>query len=231
MRNRILIAALVLTGVFCRTGAARAALTEVYVPTGNPANATTAGGEVAGSVFKAINTVTFRGLGFIDLNDSFPTLGGPDGIHDSYQVGIWDYYTQVLLASTTVTPASPLGDNFSQFRYAPIPATTITAGQYFIIGALLPDNPQDAWLINGVNVLSFDFTGSGSGRYLAGTTLSYPTDPTSLALLPLAGTTYAVANATVVPEISSSCMVGIALSLGCVAIYCHRRCHTLTHRI
>jgi len=224
MSNRILVVALVSVVVLCAASASHAALSEVYIANGTPSNATNAGGQVAGSVFQAINTVTFHSLGFIDLNDSFPTLGGPDGLHDSYQVGIWDYYTHALLASTTVTPASPLG-SFSQFRYAPIPATTIVAGEYFIVGALLPDNPQDEWLMGGFNVLSTDFTGTGSGRFLAGTTLSYPTDPTSFASLPLSGTPYAIANAStmVVPETSSGGMVGIALSLGCLALCWRRR--------
>lgn len=232
VKSRITFPSLVLMAVLCGTGATRAAILEVYIPTGQPSNATLAGGQVAGSVFQAVNTVTFHSLGFIDLNDSFPTLGGPDGIHDSYQVGIWDYTSQVLLASATVTPASPLGSNFSQFRYAPISPVTVTAGQYFIVGALLPANPLDAWLINGVNVDSTDFTGPGAGRYLAGTTLSYPTDPTALASLPLAGTPYAVANASteVVPEVSSGGMVCIALSLGCIGMYWQRNRRAISIR-
>lgn len=232
MKNRIHVPSLVLMAVVCGTSATLAAIAEVYIPTGQPTNATTAGGQVAGSVFQAVNTVTFHSLGFIDLNDSFPTLGGPDGIHDSYQVGLWDYTTHVLLASATVTPTSPLGSNFSQFRYAHISPVTVTAGQYFIVGALLPANPLDAWLINGVNVDSTDFTGPGAGRYLAGTTLSYPTDPTSFESFPLAGTPYAIANTSteVVPEVSSGSMVFIALSLGCLGMYWHRHRRTIPIR-
>src|SRR5437868_5543578 len=121
-------------------GVAKASLsTEVYLPSSTSSTVVSSTvpslqtGRVVGSVFHAINDITFNSLGFIDVNSNisnFNNFGTPDGLHDSYLVGIWLNSTQTLLASATVTPASPLSD-FSQFRYAGIPATTIPAGQDF----------------------------------------------------------------------------------------------------
>src|SRR5215213_6120801 len=73
----------------------------------NTPNQRTDGGKVVGASFLSFGG-TISSLGFYDH------LG--DGLATSYQVGLWDS-SQVLLATATVTPTSPLvGD----FRYAPI---------------------------------------------------------------------------------------------------------------
>jgi hypothetical protein len=192
--------------------------TEIYIPSGSLQSGVTVtnqGGEVAGSLFTALSPITFHSLGFLDLSAAQPTLLGPDGIVGTYQVGIWDFNTQALLASATVTPASPLGPNFSQFRYAPIPATTIVANQKIIVGALLPAGPTpDAWLDNAINVNSPSFTGPGSGYILPGTTLSFPTQA--------AFQIYAVANASTefVPEPATAGMLIVTAGL---AMFARRR--------
>jgi len=199
------VSALVLMAIVCGAGAAHA--TPVYW-TGTVGTATFQGGQVAGSIFTAATAQTFNSLGFIDVNASGNPNAGPDGLLGSYQVGIWLVSTQTLLASALVTPASPLGA-FENFRYAPIPTTTIPAGQQFVIAALLPDNPLDAWLVNDAHTNSVGVTGAGGGRFEIGGTLSYPTQ--------IAGSVYSVANASdlvVVPEPSTG-LLGVAGLLGC----------------
>jgi hypothetical protein len=211
--------ALLLVSILCFSSSAHAS-TAIYIPIGQPSNATNVGGFVGGALFyRAPNagSVTFNSLGFIDLNTSFPTLLGPDGISSNYQVSLWriDTYSQIspfvptswtLLASTTITPASPLGDSPSDtFRYNSIPPTTINPDEYIIIGATLPTGPlPDKWL-NGQFPVNFTgFIGPGTGYTLSGGTFSFagsplyianastqilPTipEPTSLSLLAIAG--------------------------------------------
>lgn len=206
----VVVAALVSIAVVCGAGASHA--TPVYW-TGTTGTATFQGGRVAGSIFTATTTQTFNSLGFLDVNPSC-TLCGADGLLGSYQVGIWLVSTQTLLASTWVTPASPLGA-FESFRYAPIPTTTIPAGQSFVIAALLPASPLDAWLINDNHTNAVGIVGAGSGRFEIGGTLTYPTQ--------LGGAVYSVANASdmIVPEPTVATL--IALSLGGLAAF--RRHH------
>jgi hypothetical protein len=156
------------------------------------AGATTAtrtdGGLVAGQTFNTFapfGSQTFNSLGFIDV--------GEDGLVGSYDVGIWDQ-SQTLLASTTVTPSSPL---IGGFRYAAIPPTVIPAGQSFTIGALIPPSPSDPWLEVQFVVLGVGFTGAGTGQYDGSLSLIYPAT--------FDDTVYGVVNAStqVVPEPAS----------------------------
>jgi hypothetical protein len=202
------VSALVSIAVVCTAGAAHA--TPVYY-TAFPAwaTATFQGGLVAGSIFTAATAQTYNSLGFIDLNASCPTCGGPDGLLGSYQVGIWLVSTQTLLASAIVTPASPLGGLGENFRYAPIPPTTIPAGAQFIVAALLPATPLDAWLNDDTHVNAVGITGPGSGRFEIAGTLTYPTQipppPQPFGTIPI----YSVANAStmIVPEPSTGVLV------------------------
>jgi hypothetical protein len=212
-------AATVFMAVVCGTGAARATQTEAYLPIAQSyTTATLQGGEVAGCTYQATQDITFNSLGFIDVNtnlSNYNYFNTPDGLLGTYQVGIWLNSTQTLLASATVTPSSPLGLN-SQFRYAPIPATTILAGQSFTVAALLPASPSDAWLTNYVSSNMTGISGPGTGVYLAGNTLSFPTQN--------GGSDFAVANAStavVAPEpTATTCLL---LALGGLAMLRHRR--------
>jgi hypothetical protein len=138
------------------------------------------GGVVAGVSYATLEDVTFNSLGFIDLPNVAPTqwqlfYGVDDGLLGTYQVGIWRNDTQELLASTTVGPNSVSLDPSSYFRWSPIPATTIPANTAFTIAALLPANPQDAWLLDTYSVNSIGIVGPGGGRLLdPATTLSFP---------------------------------------------------------
>lgn len=177
----IAAAASVLIAIFCGANTAHA---QVYFPRygyGNqyPGTVSNQGGMVAGEQFTASTTFTFNSLGFIDLNNSNPLGGGSsDGLIGSYEVGIWLVSSQQLLASTLVTPNSTLIDGF---RYSPIPATTIPAGASFMIGAVLPENLQDSYMINIVNSAGPSFSGAGFGRSAIGaTSLIYPTGTTDM---------------------------------------------------
>lgn len=221
-----LIAAALMSLLFTSSGVHAA--TPIYIPLGQPSNAVDTGGFTGGALFRrdpSAAAITFNSLGFIDLATNQPTLNGPDGISGTYQVALWrvDTYTQTppgsgpilptsfsLLASTTVTPASPLGDPGDPFRYSPIPATTINPGDYLIIGAMLQAGPlPDKWL-NGTNPLNFTgFVGPGTGYTLSGGTFS------------LAGTPLFIANAStqIIPEPASLSL----LAMGSVAMLRRRR--------
>jgi hypothetical protein len=151
------------------------------------------GGLVAGSSFNAPNGATFNSLGFIDV--------GSDGLADSYQVGLWDTNTQALLASTTVTPASPL---INGFRYAAIPQTILAPGTSFTVGALLHTTQPDAWVTSASIADGAGFTGAGIGRFFGSNiTLTFPSSPD--------GVTYVVANASdaIVPAPATLGLAGV----------------------
>ena len=111
----------------------------------------TDGGKVVGISLNGTGQ-TITSLGFYDQ--------GQDGIAGTYQLGLWDS-SQNLLATTTVTPSSPLtGD----FRYAAITPVTLTSSP-FTIGVLLPPDPPDVWLDNVTLVLGVGYTGAGTGQF------------------------------------------------------------------
>lgn len=199
MRRAGLVATLTV-GFALTFGATVQAAEVIFSYTGG--SATFQGGLVAGNTFGAASSVTFNSLGFIDV--------GGDGLGTSHDVGIWDTSTQTLLASTTVTPTSPL---INGFRYASIPATTITGGSSFTIGALLPSSNPDAWMVNSSLILGPGFTGAGTGQFQGSGTLVYPATPD--------GATYVVANAstTVVPEPAT---LGV-LAIGMLSLLGRRR--------
>ena len=199
-----------LMAVGCGVGTARGSV-EVFVY--NSTASTTLsfdGGMMAGVTYKTLgSSITFNSLGFIDLNANpanFNYYYGTDGLLGSYQVGIWiNSAPGTLLASTTVTPDSTVIGNF---RYAPIPATTIPAFTDFTIAALLPAGPvPDGWLINSQTINSPDIQGAGGGRILAGaTSLSFPSQ--------IGTGSHAIVNAStqvVVPEPTSTVCIGLAL--------------------
>jgi hypothetical protein len=213
-RNSFLtVAARVLAAVACGGGMAHAVLQDAYIPVAHvDTTLSFEGGMVAGCTFTTTQDVTFRSLGFIDVLTnpaSYDYYNVPDVIHGSYQVGIWLNSTQQLLASTVVTPDSPLGQidafAYTQFRYAPIPATTIPAGQSFTVAALLPETLLDPWLKSAYPVNLVGITGPANGRYVAGGTLSFPDQIGTFG--------WAIANAstaTVVPEPASTALVILA---------------------
>ena len=155
----------------------------------------TDGGKVVGISLNGTGQ-TITSLGFYDQ--------GQDGIATSYQLGLWDS-SQNLLATTTVTPSSPLtGD----FRYAAISPVTLTSSP-FTIGVLLPPNPPDVWLDNALLVLGVGFTGAGTGQFsgLSGS-LVFPSNSET-------SNNYYVVNANgpvpPVPEPSSALLTAIAM--------------------
>jgi hypothetical protein len=212
-RSTVCIAAAVLMALVGGADTARAS-TEVFVYNTIPETTRTfQGGMVSGVTYKTLgSSITFNSLGFLDIMDNPPGNDyhyyyNPDGLHGSYEVGIWlNSAPGTLLASTIVTPESPVIGNF---RYAPILATTIPANTDFTIAALLPETMPDAWLYNTQSINSANIMGPGAGRVQSGaTTLTYPTatglgigataivnastaivapEPTSAALLLLAG--------------------------------------------
>jgi hypothetical protein len=161
----------------------------------------TDGGKVVGISLNGTGQ-TITSLGFYDQ--------GQDGIGTSYQLGLWDS-SQNLLATTIVTPSSPLtGD----FRYAAIPPVTLTSSP-FTIGVLLPPNPPDIWLDQATLTLGVGFTGAGTGQFSGPSgSLVYPTNVDT--------SSYYVVNANgpapPVPEPTTTLLAAIALIA------------TLTHR-
>lgn len=215
-RKLLAVAASGLIAVVAGAGATHAM--PAYIPVvQNYSSASFAGGQTAGSILTATTAQTFNSLGFIDVNPSCLQCG-PDGLLGSYQVGIWLVSSQALLASAWVTPSSPLGtivDGGYSFRWASIPTVTISAGEQFIMGALLPASPLDAFLVNPTYVNKVGITDPGRGRFEIGGTLSYPSQIVS----PFA--TWAVANASdmIVPEPTTA----VLLSLGVCGVAMVRR--------
>jgi hypothetical protein len=182
-RRRFLgLTAAVLLAVTGGAGTAQAS-TEVFNYNTNASTTRTfQGGMVSGVTYKTLSSpITFNSLGFIDImdnppGDNFNYYYNPDGLHGSYEVGIWINSTPgILLASTVVTTDSTVIGNF---RYAPIPTTTIPANTDFTIAALLPADLQDAWLYSTQTLNSPDIMGVGGGRtILDTTTLAFPSGP------------------------------------------------------
>lgn len=223
-RSLTIAASVALAVVFC-AGTAQAVPVYWYY-TDSTSQLTYQGGVVAGVSYTTLQDVTFNSLGFIDLPNVAPTqwqmyYGVDDGLLGTYQVGIWRNDTQELLASTTVGPNSVSIDQYDYFRYSPIPATTIPANTTFTIGALLPANPQDAWLYDTYSVNSTGIVGPGQGRLIdPATTLSFP----ALGSLGTVSGMQVIANAatdivTIVPEPAT----GILLLAGCVFLSASRR--------
>lgn len=204
--------------MLCGADRARASF-QVYYPSYN--NATpgllgTNGDRVAGQEYTATTSVTLNSLGFIDLNNTNPVGGGSsgDGLLGSYQVGIWNATTEQLLASTTVTTDSTL---INGYRYSPIAATTLTAGEHFIIGALLPANMQDPYLVNINNTDYSAFSGPGAiFVQLGATSLVFPTEtPTDMGSMSAGIVNASDAIVAPVPEPTSVALV----SLGGLALW------------
>jgi hypothetical protein len=114
----------------------------------------TDGGKVVGISLNSYGQ-TISSLGFYDHNQ--------DGIATSYQLGLWDA-SQNLLATTTVTPSSPLTGDFRYAAISPVTIGTLSTPAAFTIGVLLPSNPADVWFDNALLILNVGFTGAGTGQ-------------------------------------------------------------------
>lgn len=221
--NRLLRAVAALGSLAVVSGAGATHAMPAYIPVVQSwTTQSFAGGQTVGSILTATTAQTFNSLGFIDLNATtchqFSCTA--DGILGTYQVGIWLASTQTLLASAWVQPSSPLGtvlDGGYQFRWASIPTVTIPAGEQFVIAALLPASPLDAFLVNPSYLNKTGITGPGLGRFEIGGTLTYPTQN-------YLGT-YAVANASedsYVPEPTTAVSLVFGLT-GLATFRRHRR--------
>jgi hypothetical protein len=125
----------------------------------------TDGGKVVGISLNSYGQ-TLTTLGFYDHND--------DGIATIYQLGLWDS-TQTLVRTATVTPSSPLTNGFRYASIAPITLGTFSMPETFTIGVVMPDSPADIWLDNATMILTFGFSGAGTGQYSGPSgTLVYP---------------------------------------------------------
>lgn len=78
------------------------------------------------------------GMGVFDVSGT--------GLTESHQVGLWDFATQQLLASTTVVPAT--ATDIANFWYAPIAPLTLQAGHHYMLGAFYADNSLDLAIAN-----------------------------------------------------------------------------------
>jgi len=93
------------------------------------------GDYVAGSEFTITSPMTVRSLGWIDAEG--------DGLTNSHMIGLWDVSTQALLASATVTPASPTvlsAQGTALWFMAGIADLLLPAGTYRVAGEVNGDN-------------------------------------------------------------------------------------------
>jgi hypothetical protein len=136
----------------------------------------TDGGKTVGTSFTAVTSQIITSLGFYDEGDN--------GLVGSYQVGLWDAAGNLIGSGTVTTASTRVGD----FRYVGIIPVVIPAGQEFTIGALLPSDLLDEWLVTPPLGLGSGFSGPARGLFTDGATLTEPTTSDS----PL---TYYVVNA------------------------------------
>ncbi len=145
-----------------------------------------------GFEFETNRAITVGSLGFYD--DS------KNDLTQSHDVGIFDS-TGNLLVSGTVVPGSTL---VGWFRYVPVTATLLPAGQIFRIAA-----------VTGSEKYTWDPTGFATDpaitylrdRWIAGSTLTFPTSTDNLA-----GGGYFGPNFDTVPEPASVLLIGSGLT-------------------
>lgn len=164
--------------------------------------------------FQPTAAIQVTSLGYYDRNQ--------DGLTLNHQVGIYDFLTQTLLASTTVGAGSTLD---GLFRYNAITPLTLNAGQsYMVVGFhpgsttqdLAASNPTgfttaapltyQGYFLNYNSSLSFPTT-NGSGTFFGPNFQFQPAD-------------------AAVPEPSTFALFGIVLAFG-VGCYFYRRQRSL----
>ena len=190
-RNALLLVCTLCATILNAASAARAQVIQAYFGAPTPTQRTD-GGQVVGVSFTSFGG-TISSLGFFDF--------GSDGLAASYQVGLWDA-SQNLIDSVTITPTSPLYNEFRYEAITPVTIGTFANPQSFTIGALLPPDLSDVWLSNVFVILQAGFAGAGTGQYTSpSASLVYPatTDTTN----------YIVVNANgPVPEPGSLALLG-----------------------
>jgi hypothetical protein len=123
----------------------------------------TDGGKVVGITLTSFGQ-TISSLGVYDSGD---------GLSTSYTVGLWDS-GQNLVASTVVTPGSPLVGDFRYENITPVTIGTFVSPQSFTIGVLLPGTMPDIWLDQATLTLGAGYAGFGTGQYTTSGSLVFP---------------------------------------------------------
>ncbi len=101
-------------------------------------------GDVVGFRFMMNSEMAVESLGVWANDSTVP------GLTSDHMVGIWDD-TMTLIASTTVTPASPMtGD----FRYEAIAPVNLSTGTLYTIGALYTATDDDAYVSSAANLVT-----------------------------------------------------------------------------
>ncbi|MBV6500151.1 MAG: hypothetical protein CJBNEKGG_02620 [Prosthecobacter sp.] len=138
-----------------------------YKWTGNLAGFSTDGSNrVWGSTFTALEDCVLTHLGVYDHNQ--------DGLSRSVPVGLWDYNTQQLLASTTVTTSDPLVGSSRQ--HALTTPVTLTAGTRYTIGAFYPGGSQDYYGYGSPIVTDYRVAYNGYATIYNPSGLTYPSE-------------------------------------------------------
>jgi hypothetical protein len=153
-----------------------------------------------GYEFYAYNTTTVDALGLYD--------GGGDGLTNSHAIGIWNASGD-LLASTVVSSGTsdPL---VSDFRYADITPLTLSAGNYYSIGAVFTQG-DESLIYGGDDISAVPAVAYVGATFVNGSTLQ---DPISFAPYGgFFGPNFEVVSATPEPAAWATLGIGAVLAL------------------
>ena len=119
--------------------------------------------------FNLTRSVSITDLGFFDL--------GGDGLVHATDLGIWDAESGDLMLTETLpaseSDSSPLIGNFRYVAVAPI---TLEPGEYVIGGEAFGSTPD--YYVYAAEHIAAEGVFWSEGRYLSGSSLSFPTEVT-----------------------------------------------------
>jgi hypothetical protein len=153
-----------------------------------------------GYEFYAYTSTTVDALGLYDSSG--------DGLADSHAVGLWNA-SGVLLSSTVVS--SGTSDALvNGFRYADVTPLTLTAGNYYTIGALYTQGDEPL-IFTGDDISAVPAVAYVGTTFASGSTLQSPTNFASYG--GFFGPNFEVVAATPEPAAWATIGIGAALAL------------------